>query len=66
VINSKFIDGFFVLFGEISIFLLLLRIFSRFFVKQSLKIFAMDFWGVFVGGFLLDFWPYYINLLLVA
>jgi hypothetical protein len=40
VINSNDIDGVFVLFDEVKEFLLLLRIFSRFFVKVIIK----DFW----------------------
>jgi hypothetical protein len=48
VINSNDIDGVFVLFDEIKGFLLLLRIFSRFFVKVIIK----DFWpkGIFGCG----------------
>jgi hypothetical protein len=48
VINSKFIDGFFVLFGEIKKFLVLFKIFM---LKFSQKIFA----GFLRVGFLGDF-----------
>jgi hypothetical protein len=41
VINSNDIDGVFVLFDEIKGFLLLLRIFSRFFVKVIIKDFCL-------------------------
>jgi hypothetical protein len=40
VINSNDIDGFFVLFDEVKGFLLLFKIFIRFFVKEIIK----DFW----------------------
>jgi hypothetical protein len=64
VINSNDIDGVFVLFNEVKGFLLLLRIFSRFFVKVIIK----DFWygdvpykifgcGIF-RGFLAGFWGF--------
>jgi hypothetical protein len=48
VINSKFIDGFFVLFGKIKEFLVLFKIFM---LKFSQKIFA----GFLRVGFLGDF-----------
>jgi hypothetical protein len=40
VINSNDIDGVFVLFDEVKGFLLLLKIFSRFFVKVIIKDFC--------------------------
>jgi hypothetical protein len=64
VINSKFIDGFFVLFGKIKKFLVLFQIFIGIFVKEIIKDFCyalLDFCppGIFSKflrvGFLGDF-----------
>jgi hypothetical protein len=52
VINSKFIDGFFVLFGKIKEFLLLFQIFMLMF---SQKIFAIPYWIFVRMGFLAGF-----------
>jgi hypothetical protein len=58
VINSNDIDGVFVLFDEIKGFLLLLRIFSRFFVKVIIKDFCQrqqTVAGFLAVGFLAGF-----------
>jgi hypothetical protein len=55
VINSNDIDGVFVLFDEIKGFLLFLRIFSRFFVKEIIKDFCWSFGCGIFRGFLAGF-----------
>jgi hypothetical protein len=55
VINSNDIDGVFVLFDEVKGFLLLLKIFSRFFVKEIIKDFCWIFGCGIFRGFLAGF-----------